>query len=76
MLQHASSELNVLAFPIDLLSLISQRYFGAAVGKGRQSAKTSLERLKLEELTCADGVKEIAKMCAPDQHAQHGAATH
>lgn len=45
----------------------SYRYFGAAVGKGRQSAKTSLERLKLEELTCADGVKEIAKIL----HAVH-----
>ena len=39
-----------------------QRYFGAAVGKGRQSAKTSIERLKLQDLTCAEGVKEIAKM--------------
>ncbi|KAK9804513.1 hypothetical protein WJX73_002043 [Symbiochloris irregularis] len=38
------------------------RYFGAAVGKGRQGARTTIERLKLEQLSCADGVKEIAKI--------------
>jgi 20S proteasome subunit alpha 7 len=39
-----------------------QRYFGAAVGKGRQAAKTEIERLKLGELTCRQGVMEVAKM--------------
>jgi len=41
---------------------LSQRYFGAAVGKGRQAAKTELERLNLSELTCRQGVAEVAKM--------------
>ena len=42
--------------------LCLQRYFGAAVGKGRQAAKTEIERLKLGELTCRQGVMEVAKM--------------
>lgn len=39
-----------------------QRYFGTAVGKGRQAAKTEIERLKLDEITCEEGVGELAKM--------------
>lgn len=39
-----------------------QRYFGTAIGKGRQSAKTDIEKLKLTELTCRQGVVEVAKM--------------
>lgn len=38
------------------------KYFGAAVGKGRQAAKTEIERLKLEEMTCRQGVIEVAKI--------------
>lgn len=38
------------------------RYHGTAIGKGRQSAKTEMERLKLEQLTCREGVKQVAKM--------------
>ena len=38
------------------------RYFGTALGKGRQQAKTEIERLKLAELSCADGLVEIAKI--------------
>ena len=41
-----------------------QRYFGTAVGKGRQAAKTEIERLKLDDMTCQQGVLEVAKMCA------------
>ncbi|KAG6537119.1 proteasome subunit alpha type-3-like [Zingiber officinale] len=41
---------------------ISYRYFGAAVGKGRQAAKTEIEKLKLSEVTCREGVIEIAKI--------------
>ena len=41
-----------------------QRYFGTAIGKGRQAAKTEVERLKLGEITCEQGVTEVAKMCA------------
>ena len=39
-----------------------QRYFGTAVGKNRQAAKTEIEKLKLEELACQQGVVEVAKM--------------
>ncbi len=39
-----------------------QRYFGTAIGKGRQSAKTDIEKLKLTELSCRQGVVEVAKM--------------
>ena len=42
--------------------LAPQRYFGTAVGKGRQAAKTEIERLKLAEMTCQQGVIEVAKM--------------
>jgi 20S proteasome subunit alpha 7 len=41
---------------------VSHRYFGAAVGKGRQQARTEIERLKLSEMTCREGVKELAKI--------------
>ena len=41
-----------------------QRYFGTAIGKGRQAAKTEVERLKLGEISCEQGVTEVAKMCA------------
>jgi len=41
---------------------VSHRYFGAAVGKGRQQARTEIERLKLGEMTCREGVKELAKI--------------
>ena len=39
-----------------------QRYFGNAVGKGRQNAKNELEKLKLGELTCEEGVKALARI--------------
>ena len=38
------------------------RYFGAALGKGRQSAKSEIEKLDLSTLTCRQALKEIAKM--------------
>ncbi|XP_078441161.1 20S proteasome alpha subunit G1 [Wolffia australiana] len=41
---------------------ISYKYFGAALGKGRQAAKTEIEKLKLSELTCRQGVIEVAKI--------------
>ncbi|KAG6413147.1 hypothetical protein SASPL_125849 [Salvia splendens] len=41
---------------------ISYRYFGAAIGKGRQAAKTEIEKLKLSEMTCRQGVIEVAKI--------------
>jgi len=36
--------------------------FGAAIGKGRQSAKTEMEKLDLANLTCEEAVKELAKI--------------
>ena len=37
-------------------------YRGAAVGKGRQLAKTELEKLKFSELTMREAVMEAARM--------------
>ncbi|ESK97560.1 proteasome subunit alpha type-3 [Moniliophthora roreri MCA 2997] len=37
-------------------------YYGAAVGKGRQLAKTELEKLKLSELTMREAVMEAARI--------------
>ena len=39
-----------------------QRYFGAAVGKGRQGAKNEIEKLKLEEMSCREGIGAVAKL--------------
>lgn len=38
------------------------RYFGTAVGKGRQAAKTEIERLNLKELKCEQALVEVAKI--------------
>lgn len=40
----------------------AQRYFGTAVGKGRQGAKNEIEKLKLEEMSCREGIQAVAKM--------------
>lgn len=40
-------------------------YHGAAIGKGRQLAKTELEKLKLAELSTREAVIEAARMCDP-----------
>jgi hypothetical protein len=45
-----------------LLTCVCQGYYGAAVGKGRQLAKTELEKLKLSELTTREAVLEAARM--------------
>lgn len=37
-------------------------YFGIAIGKGKQAAKTEIEKLKLKESSCRDLVKEAAKI--------------
>ena len=44
------------------MSLYPQRFYGTAVGKGRQAAKTEIERLKLGEISSEQGVVEVAKM--------------
>jgi hypothetical protein len=41
---------------------VAYRYFGAAIGKGRQAAKTAIEKLKLSEMTCREGIIAVAKM--------------
>ena len=38
------------------------KYYGCALGKAKQQAKTMIESLNLEELTCRQAVEEIAKM--------------
>lgn len=38
------------------------RYHGYAIGKAKQNARTEIEKLKLADLTAADGVKEAAKI--------------
>ncbi|TPX33162.1 hypothetical protein SmJEL517_g03836 [Synchytrium microbalum] len=37
-------------------------YYGAAVGKGKQVAKTEIEKLKLSEMTVREAVKEAARI--------------
>lgn len=44
------------------ISCCTQGYHGAAVGKGRQLAKTELEKLKLAELSTREAVIEAARM--------------
>ena len=39
-----------------------QGYLGCAIGKAKQAAKTEMEKLKLSDMTCAELVKEAAKM--------------
>ncbi|KND02309.1 proteasome core particle subunit alpha 7 [Spizellomyces punctatus DAOM BR117] len=37
-------------------------FYGCAIGKGRQVAKTEIEKLKLTELSCREAVKEAARI--------------
>ena len=37
-------------------------YLGCAVGKAKQNAKTEIEKLKTETMTCAEAVKEVRKI--------------
>jgi len=41
---------------------VLMRYYGCATGKGKQQAKTELEKLKLGEISCRDAVSELAKI--------------
>ncbi|EFN81786.1 proteasome subunit alpha type-3 [Harpegnathos saltator] len=41
---------------------VSYGYYGCAVGKAKQSAKTEIEKLKLSEMTCKELVKEAARI--------------
>jgi 20S proteasome subunit alpha 7 len=46
----------------NLSLLLHKGYHGAAIGKGRQLAKTELEKLKLSELSTREAVFEAARM--------------
>lgn len=37
-------------------------YRGCAIGKGRQLARTEIEKLKLEEMTAEEALVEAARM--------------
>lgn len=41
---------------------VSCGYFGWAIGKAKQAAKTDIEKIKTKELTAAELLKEAAKM--------------
>ncbi|CAD6222282.1 GSCOCG00000893001-RA-CDS [Cotesia congregata] len=41
---------------------VSYGYFGCAVGKAKQSAKTEIEKLKLADMSCKELVKEAARI--------------
>jgi len=41
---------------------VSWGYFGCALGKAAQAAKTEIEKLDLKKLTCEEGVMEAAKI--------------
>lgn len=45
-----------------ILTLRQQGYYGCAIGKAKQQAKTEIEKLKLSEMTALEGLKEAAKM--------------
>ena len=42
--------------------MLPQGYYGCSIGKARQSAKTEIEKLKTTEMTCAELIKEAAKI--------------
>uniref|UniRef100_A0A670HX40 Proteasome subunit alpha type n=1 Tax=Podarcis muralis TaxID=64176 RepID=A0A670HX40_PODMU len=41
---------------------VSYGYWGCAIGKARQAAKTEIEKLQMKDMTCRDVVKEVAKI--------------
>lgn len=45
-----------------ILIIYFQGYHGCAVGKGKSVAKTEIEKLKLEEMSVRDAVREAARM--------------
>jgi 20S proteasome subunit alpha 7 len=54
----------VVVYRVEAVLTSSQGYYGAATGKGRQIAKSELEKLNLAdgELSLQDGVKEAARI--------------
>lgn len=49
---------------------VSYQYYGVAIGKGKQAAKTELEKLNLHKdpCTCSEGVKYLAKILTMLHH--------
>ncbi|XP_017386384.1 proteasome subunit alpha type-3 [Cebus imitator] len=45
-----------------VIDMETQGYWGCAIGKARQAAKTEIEKLQMKEMTCRDIVKEVAKI--------------
>uniref|UniRef100_A0A3B5K9F1 Proteasome subunit alpha type n=1 Tax=Takifugu rubripes TaxID=31033 RepID=A0A3B5K9F1_TAKRU len=41
---------------------ISYGYWGCAIGKAKQAAKTEIEKLQMKDMTCRELVKEVAKI--------------
>ncbi|KAA8496150.1 Proteasome subunit alpha type-3 [Porphyridium purpureum] len=41
---------------------IVYRYFAYALGKGKQIAKTELEKIKFDEITCREAIKELTNI--------------
>jgi 20S proteasome subunit alpha 7 len=41
---------------------VVHRFYATAIGKHRQAAKTELEKLKLNDITCAEALPAVAKM--------------
>uniref|UniRef100_A0A8C4QIQ0 Proteasome subunit alpha type n=1 Tax=Eptatretus burgeri TaxID=7764 RepID=A0A8C4QIQ0_EPTBU len=41
---------------------VSYGYWGCAIGKAKQAAKTEIEKLEMKNLTCKELVKEVAKI--------------
>jgi 20S proteasome subunit alpha 7 len=41
---------------------VANRFYGTAVGKHRQAAKTEIEKLDLNTLTCREALQHVAKM--------------
>ncbi|KAF3845645.1 hypothetical protein F7725_008808 [Dissostichus mawsoni] len=41
---------------------ISHGYWGCAIGKAKQAAKTEIEKLQMKDMTCREVVKEVAKI--------------
>ncbi|XP_037551200.1 proteasome subunit alpha type-3 [Nematolebias whitei] len=41
---------------------ISHGYWGCAIGKAKQAAKTEIEKLQMKDMTCRELVKEVAKI--------------
>ena len=41
---------------------LTYNYFGCAIGKGKQPAKVEMEKIKLNETTCREVLKEVARI--------------